>query len=267
MKQCAGAWLFTRILAVNREYQTDPKKTIHDLKFIQRTNATADYIAWTSRRSADRRPDLVIQYRRFVAADFLPLFIQHSDSGLWTGCQCNPLDKFDVRLLFLKDLSEIKVVWCGLFAVLADRVAHISMKCCVARPAADNSEIAMKTALKGWRKVTERKLYPIFWSLSPIYEVLDTASSPAFGSEKLFFLEPDWLTNFCLCSKYRSLVFWQIQNPVCRRQLKYLKRIGLQPDSLPSEGVSANAIPQILQKEVVSPRPQSVFTEFSENPG
>jgi hypothetical protein len=38
LKQCAGAWLFTRILAVNRDYQTNPEKIIHDLKgFIQRT--------------------------------------------------------------------------------------------------------------------------------------------------------------------------------------------------------------------------------------
>jgi hypothetical protein len=50
LEQCAGAWLFTMILAVNREYQTDPKKTIHDLKgFIERTDGRADYIAWASR--------------------------------------------------------------------------------------------------------------------------------------------------------------------------------------------------------------------------
>jgi hypothetical protein len=110
LKQCAGAWLFTRILAMNREYQTDPKKPIPDSKgLIQQTHATADYIAWTSRGSADRRLVLRIQYQRFVAADFLTLFIQHSDSGLRTGCQCGPLDKFDVRLLLLHDLSEIKV--------------------------------------------------------------------------------------------------------------------------------------------------------------
>jgi hypothetical protein len=58
---------------------------------------------------ADRRPDLMIQSPLFVAADFLPLFIQHSHSGLRTGCQRDPLDKFDVRLLFLKNLSEINV--------------------------------------------------------------------------------------------------------------------------------------------------------------
>jgi hypothetical protein len=186
LKKCIGAWLFTRTLAVNREYQTDLKNIMHDLKgFIQRINATADYIAWASRESADRRPDLVIQYPRFVATYFLPLFIQPSDSGLRTGCQCGPLDKFDARLLFLKDLSEITVARCDLFAVLADRVAHISMKCCVARPA-DNSEIGMKTALKWWRKVTERKFYQIFLTLYPICEVLDTASSQHLASRIYF---------------------------------------------------------------------------------
>jgi hypothetical protein len=144
----------------------------------------------------------VIQYRRFVAADFLPLFIQHSDSGLRTGCQCSPLDKFDVRLSFLKDLSEIKVTWCGLFAVLVDWIAHISMKCCAASPAADNSEIGMKPALTWRHKVTERKLSLIFLSLYPICDVLGTASSPVFGTENLFFLGPDWLMSSCLCSKY-----------------------------------------------------------------
>jgi hypothetical protein len=70
----------------------------------------------------------MIQYPRFVAIDFLLLFIQHSHSGLRTGCQCDPLDKFDLRLLFLKDLSEINVAWCGFFTVLVDQAAHISMK-------------------------------------------------------------------------------------------------------------------------------------------
>jgi hypothetical protein len=50
MKPCASAWFFTRILALNQEYQTDPKKTRHHLqRFIERTDGTHDYIAWVSR--------------------------------------------------------------------------------------------------------------------------------------------------------------------------------------------------------------------------
>jgi hypothetical protein len=109
MKQYTGAWLFARILTLNREYLTDPKKTMHGLKvFIQRTDMIADYIAWTSWESADRRPEMVIQYPRFVVADFLPLFIQHSDLGLGNGCLCGPLDKLDAKLLFLRNRSEMK---------------------------------------------------------------------------------------------------------------------------------------------------------------
>jgi hypothetical protein len=100
------------ILSLNREYFTDPKKAMHDLNgFIRRTGVIGDCIAWASRWRADRCPDLVIQYLRFVAAYFLPLFIQHSDSDLRAGYLCGPLDKFEVRLLFLKDFSEIEVTW------------------------------------------------------------------------------------------------------------------------------------------------------------
>jgi hypothetical protein len=126
------------------------------------------------------------------------------------------------------------------------------MKCCAASLAADNSEVGMMTGLKWRRKVTERDLYPIFLSLYPVCDVLDTPSSSIFGTENQFFFESNWLTSSCLCSKYQSLVLWQIQNPACRRQLEYLKRIGLQPNSLPSEYISTNAIPEIFQKEAVS---------------
>jgi hypothetical protein len=96
----------------------------------------------------DRHTDLVIQGPRFVAANFLPLSIQHSDSGLRTGDLYASRDKFDIRQLFSKDLSEIKVSWCGSLAILVDCIAHISMKCCAASLAVDNSEIGMKTVLK-----------------------------------------------------------------------------------------------------------------------
>jgi hypothetical protein len=221
LEQGAGASDFTGILDLNQQHLTDLKETTQEFNgFIQRIDMTTDAITWSSQGHPDVGPDCIIQDPRFVAADFLHLFIQHADSSLRPCYPLEPLGVFTTRLLFLKDPPETNASLCGSFAALVDWVAHTALEYNAVGRTSGNSEIAMNATLESRRIATESKLHEILSSLDPICGFLDIPFGPIFRTEIIFFLEPDRFMSSYFCSKCRSLAFWQVQNGASQHQLE-----------------------------------------------
>jgi hypothetical protein len=253
--QYAGARIFTMIMIMimimvgSQACLADSERTVHELNgLVQRKGARADGVASLFRRPADFHQDLVIQYPRFARTGFLALCVGLLDSGLCIGYLFGRLGTLNAELSFLKDLSEINVSWCGSFAALMDRFAQMATK----PEASRNDGVEMKGVLEWRHSLAGSEICPVLLILHGVCGVGENGLSPVFEGDDLFFLEGQWVTSSCICSKCRSVALWRIENTACECQLACLKVIEMQLDSLAMEHASTKAILQILQKKAIS---------------
>jgi hypothetical protein len=195
LRHLANAWILFRLLVLNQEYVSDPRKIPQEFnQFIHRKEVLPADLGWAYRRNLDLDSTFVIEIPRFEPLDLFYLIVRPSDSSPRPGFLFRAIDSgTNDDNAFLMDLIRATTGTYGTFSDVVDQIAQAALKNYsreyATHPVTMDFEKEIRRRKNARPTFIESKVYSILLTLYAIIPGLKPDARPPFNTEDLFIVE------------------------------------------------------------------------------